>query len=69
MVSWIFVAPKLPVSELTQRVAARRMWASGVSTPDCGGITDPFPVSFPPNDRQRDRQRHPPHDPTHRIFS
>ena len=70
MVSWMFVAPKLQVREPTQQVCDHgERGLLGVSAPRCGGITDRWQVSFPPYPRQRDRLRHPPHDPTDRIFS
>ena len=70
MVSWMFVAPKLQVRVPTLQVYDRdQRGLLGVSTPCCAGITVQFSESFPPNSRQRDRLRHPPHDPTHRIFS
>ncbi len=70
MVSWMFVAPKLQVREPTLRVCEHgERGLLGVSAPCCAGITVQFSESFPPYPRQRDRLRHPPHDPTHRIFS
>lgn len=70
MVSWMFVAPKLQVSGPTLQVCDHgERELLGVSTPRCGGITDRLLVSFLPNPRQRDRLRHPPHDPTYRTFS